>query len=303
MSTDNPTVSVVVPTYYRNETLRDAIESVREQRYPSVETIVVDDSGEQFAESVVAEYEDVIYVGFDENRGANAARTVGAEQAEGSYIQFLDDDDVLRPEKIGEHVALLEFKPEVGVAYCGQETVEGDRSLPLPDGRGDVLELALTFELRSCVTSTMLIDANVLDHILPLPDTPGSDDTYIKIELSRLTHFDFVDEALVVRRDFDDSRGASKGAVIGTKRVLNDYKDLYDQHPPSVRQEAAATAYTREAEYHLSEQRWSFKAIKAQALACRYASEVGVGRLGWFVGMLFGKPGVKIAKQIYRSYR
>ena len=303
MNTDSPTVSVVIPPYYRNETLRDAIESVQEQRYPSVELIVVDDSGERFAESIVTEYNGASYIGLDENRGANVARTIGANQATGSYVQFLDDDDVLHPDKTGEQVALLESDSEVGVAYCGQETTGGERSLPLPDGRGDVLEQALKFELQSCVTSTMLIDVDVLNRILPLPDTPGADDTYLKIELSRFTHFDFTEEPLVVRRDFDDSRGTSKGAVVGTKRVIEEYRSLYEQHPPSVRKEAVATAYTREAEYYLTEQNWSFKAIKTQALACYCAPEIRISRLGRFIGMLFGKPGIETAKWAYRSYR
>lgn len=303
MPTDNPTVSVVVPTYYRNEMLRDAIESVREQRYPSVEIIVVDDSGERFAEPVVGEYNDVTYVAFDENRGSNAARTVGAKRAAGSYIQFLDDDDMLRCEKLSKQVALLDSNPEAGVAYCGQKTVDGERSIPRSDGRGDVLELALSFKLRSCVTTTMLVDAEVLDQILPLPNTPGSDDTYIKIDLSRITEFDFIPEPLVVRRDLDDSRGATEGAVVGTKRALEKYESLYSQYPPSVRQEAVATAYTRQAEYHLTEKHWSLEAVKAQSFACYHAPEIGLGHLGRLVGVMFGKPGLELAKRIYRSHR
>lgn len=51
--TDEPLVSVVVPTYYRNDRLRDAIESVLAQEYGHVELLVVDDSGERCAGEVL----------------------------------------------------------------------------------------------------------------------------------------------------------------------------------------------------------------------------------------------------------
>jgi len=54
-------VSVIVPTYYRNDRLRDTIGSVEAQTYDPIETIVVDDSGEAHARPVADEF-DVRYL-------------------------------------------------------------------------------------------------------------------------------------------------------------------------------------------------------------------------------------------------
>jgi len=172
-STDAPLVSVVIPTYYRNDRLRGAIESVADQDQPT-EIIVVDDSGEGHAAPVVEAF-DLTYLALDRNRGSNPARTMGAERASGAFVQFLDDDDRLLPGKLARQVDLLESM-EAGVAYCGMTYEDGQTVLPDPAVRGDVLDAALAFAMSPCVTSTMLTDREVLDEVLPLPDRPGGDD-------------------------------------------------------------------------------------------------------------------------------
>jgi glycosyltransferase involved in cell wall biosynthesis len=110
----NGLVSVVIPTYYRNDGLRRAIESALSQTYDPVEVIVVDDSGERYAEPVAREY-DVTYIAHEENLGGNPARNTGIKAASGEYIQLLDDDDRLLPEKLERQIPALEADPSVGV--------------------------------------------------------------------------------------------------------------------------------------------------------------------------------------------
>lgn len=142
-----PDISVVVPTYYRNDLLRDALESITEQTVTPTQAVVVDDSGEAHAESVVAEFDDVRYIPLDRNRGQNAALNIGIRETDGEYVQLLDDDDYLKPTKLARQRSLLERRPEVGVAYCGVEWTDGRIDRPDPDARGTVLSRALAFEM------------------------------------------------------------------------------------------------------------------------------------------------------------
>lgn len=59
-------VSVIIPTYFRNENLKQAIESCIQQDFGSVEIIVVDDSGEEYAQPVVSDYDNVEYIALSE---------------------------------------------------------------------------------------------------------------------------------------------------------------------------------------------------------------------------------------------
>ncbi|WP_049900058.1 glycosyltransferase family 2 protein [Halococcus agarilyticus] len=295
---DAPLVSVVIPTYYRNDRLGGAIESVLDQDHPT-EIIVVDDSGESHAAPVVAEY-DVTYLELDRNRGSNPARTVGAERASGDFVQFLDDDDRLLPTKLARQIALLEHT-EAGVAYCGM-TFEGGRTvLPDPDVRGDVLEPALAFEMSPCVTSTMLIACDALDAVLPLAERPGGDDLGMMIDLARRATFEFVDDSLVRRGVIDDSRGKSPGLIRGRLEIVREYDDLYRAASPEIRADALANTYRLEGRMHLRDSRWSGAAVRSFARACYHAPSLRTAvPLG---ASLFGQPGMDAMQRVYRLVR
>lgn len=296
-------VSVVIPTYYRNERLRDAIESVRAQQLEQIELIVVDGTGEAHARPVISEYDDVLFLSQDTDQGPHAARSVGVEYAKGQYVQFLDDDDRLRPGKLAKQVSILENQERVGVAYCGVKH-EGE-SVEYPDPRvsGDVLEHALAFTPTTWTTSTLLIDRDVLQQIMPLQNRHGADDIGMRIELARLTHFDYVNELLVIAGHTDDSLGRSWASIEGRKLVLQMYQELYDQHHLDVKKSALSELHRRKARRHLDEQLWSLSAILSFGRSIYYAPDPSIADVGEFVSSLAGRPGKKTASYSLRFYR
>ncbi|MFC4407864.1 glycosyltransferase family 2 protein [Haloarchaeobius iranensis] len=296
--TEDPLVSIVIPTYYRNHELVEAIESVEEQSYSNVETIVVDDSGERNAESVV-EGRDIKYIAFDENRGAQSARMEGIETATGKFVQLLDDDDRLQEDKLKKQVALLREEDDVGVVYSGFVWKDGGVVLPNKDIRGDVLKQALTFKMAPCITSTMLIQSSLLEEVLPFKDRPGADDIGFKIELALRTEFDFVDEPLVIRRDSEGSRGKSWGSYEGRLQILEDYEDVYEHRPASEYKEAKAYTELQRAEVELSNSIWSFDAILAGVRMC--LSYPRVLFFCYLASIVWGRPGYVLGRKIYST--
>ncbi|MCS6847222.1 MAG: glycosyltransferase family 2 protein [Anaerolineae bacterium] len=94
-------VSVVIPTYNRAELLPEAIASVRQQDYPDLEIIVVDDgSTDRTPEVVRALGRDIHFVRLERNHGVATARNVGVSLASGDAIAFLDSDDLWPPDKL-----------------------------------------------------------------------------------------------------------------------------------------------------------------------------------------------------------
>ncbi len=295
---DDSLVSVVIPTYYRNDRLRGAIESVIAQTQPT-ELVVVDDSGEGHAKSVVDEY-DLTYVELGSNVGSNPARSVGAERASGDFVQFLDDDDRLLPTKLAKQVALLE-RTGREVAYCGMTYEDHTTILPDSAARGDVLARALEFSLSPCVTSTMLVAREALEAVLPLPDRPGGDDLGLMIDLAREHEFVFVEEALVERGVIEDSRGKSPGLIRGRKELIHEYDDLYDEFPPSVRANALANTDKLAGRMELRGQQWSPSAVRSFALACYHAPSLRT--VIPLVASLFGRPGLNAMQRGYSLVR
>ena len=142
-------VSVVIPVFDGAAFLLEALESVRAQRYPHWEVIVVDDGSTDASGSVaraVAEREPRVRVRSQPNRGHPAARNTGLVECRGEYLQFLDADDRLCPGKLESQVAFLEMHPEVDIVtgearYYSARGREPTRELapPLPHSLADLL--------------------------------------------------------------------------------------------------------------------------------------------------------------------
>jgi glycosyltransferase involved in cell wall biosynthesis len=298
-SDDAPTVSVVIPTHFRNDRLRAALDSVAAQTYPAVETVVVDDSGERHAESVVADY-DARYLAFDENRGSNAARSAGVAATSGAFVQLLDDDDRLHPEKLARQVAVFESDPEVGVVYCGMRFEDDRVVLPDPEARGEVLDRALAFDLYPCQTTTMLLRRSALATVFPAESRPGGDDLAYMIELARRTEFEFVADPLVVRglggSDGERSRGSSLGLYEGRMRLLEEYADLYDAAPDWARRRALVGTYLFKGQRLLADAAWSAGATAAFARAAWLQRDAYT--VGLCLASLGGRPGIALGSAV-----
>lgn len=300
------TISVIIPTHYRNQQLSVAIQSVLNQNYDNIECIVVDDSGEGYAEPVIRLYNDVNPVYHSENGGWAAAYTSGIEASSGEYIQFLDDDDHLLQGKLSKTAAVLENNQNVGVSYCG--VIRGDEGefLPKPEVAGDILEHALMFQTFPLWTGSMLMERDVLIDCMPLAGMSEEDDldielgdTNLKIELARRTLFDYVDECLVYYHRQGNKLWTGPRKFHKVMQNVRYQQELYDRYP-SIRRELLASWYQRQGLYWLEERTWSTKAIIC-FLKSIYYSQGTTNKLksglGTFIS-IFGHPGWLAAERV-----
>ncbi len=106
-------VSVIIPVYNSEKYLEAAICSILNQTYKNIELIIVDDGSADNSLAVSKRFEgERVKVFHQQNKGASAARNKGLAEANGVYIQFLDADDLISPDKIEAQVNLLQAKPE-----------------------------------------------------------------------------------------------------------------------------------------------------------------------------------------------
>lgn len=113
---DNPSVSVIIPTYNRAHLLGRAIQSVLNQTYKDFEIIVVDDGSTDNTEEVMKGFDDrrIRYIRLSQNSGGSSVpRNIGLKAARGEYIASLDDDDFwLDKDKLKSQVEFLEDYPD-----------------------------------------------------------------------------------------------------------------------------------------------------------------------------------------------
>lgn len=110
---ERPLVSVVVPTRNNSRTIRACLQSVREQTYPRVELVVVDNHSSDETLQVATALADVAVTGGPER---SAQRNLGITHAEGQWVLWLDSDMVLPPRSIELAVRTAESSGATGVA-------------------------------------------------------------------------------------------------------------------------------------------------------------------------------------------
>ena len=112
-----PLVSIIIPNYNKAPYIRESIESALNQTYKNIEVIVVDDGSTDKSKEIIKSFGKRIKAYFLPHKNANVARNFGFKKSKGEYIQFLDSDDIILPEKIEKQVELLE-KTGADMALC-----------------------------------------------------------------------------------------------------------------------------------------------------------------------------------------
>lgn len=123
-----PLVSVIIRTMGR-ETLDQALASVSDQRYPALEIVLVDARGDNdalhhFGRRAADIPWQIVSTGQALNRPQ--AANAGLDQARGSYILFLDDDDWIAADHIDQLANILETRDDIGVAYSSAVETTAD---------------------------------------------------------------------------------------------------------------------------------------------------------------------------------
>lgn len=116
-------VSILIPCYNAERWVGQAIESALEQTWPEKEVIVVDDGSTDGSLAVIRSFGDRICWETGPNRGGNRTRNHLLELARGEWLQYLDSDDYLLPEKVTQQMEFLTAHPETDVVF-GPSTFE-----------------------------------------------------------------------------------------------------------------------------------------------------------------------------------
>lgn len=106
----NELVSIITPSYNTAAYIGDTIRSVLAQTYQNWEMIIVDDCSTDNTDEVVASFTDsrIRYLKNEKNSGAAVSRNYALREARGTWIAFLDSDDLWMPEKLERQLSFME---------------------------------------------------------------------------------------------------------------------------------------------------------------------------------------------------
>ena len=208
-------VSTIIPVHNRARLVQEAVASVLAQTYRPIEVIIVDDGSTddtpQAVDALMAEYPSEIRVLHQKNAGPGLAREAGRKAARGEFIQYLDSDDVLLPEKFALQVAGLYANAECGVAYGYTRYRHADGRLePLPwKGSGERVDAMFPSFLKSrwWDTPTPLYRASVCDAAGPWTNLRLEEDWEYDCRIAALgTRLHFSEAYVAEVRDHDQGR-------------------------------------------------------------------------------------------------
>jgi glycosyltransferase involved in cell wall biosynthesis len=114
----NPLVSILIPAYNSEKWIRATIKSALAQTWPNKEIILVDDGSKDNTYKVAKEFESkLVKVVTQVNGGASSARNKALSLSNGDFIQWLDSDDILAPDKIERQLAETGFNVQTRTVY------------------------------------------------------------------------------------------------------------------------------------------------------------------------------------------
>jgi glycosyltransferase involved in cell wall biosynthesis len=181
-------ISVIMPVYNRADTVRGAIASVLEQDFADFELVIVDDGSEDGTVAAISQMHDYRIKLFiqSENRGGNAARNRGIQEAQAPVVCFLDSDDRYLPHKLAKIARYFRDNPDVDAVIDSFE-------LQYPPEKGG----ARTARINSATDSSQAVEEAIYARTL-FKATPA-----VSARRSALLQIGMFDETLKRRQDMD----------------------------------------------------------------------------------------------------
>jgi glycosyltransferase involved in cell wall biosynthesis len=231
-----PKISVIIPTFNLSGLVGQAVESVLGQSITDFELVIVDDGSTDNTREVIKKFVDKrIKYYYKDNGGLASARNFGIKNSSGSFVAFLDDDDLWPPDYLAVMLGALEKSDDYGVAYCAPTQV-------YPDGRqvrayrakdclsGWITKQLFNKNLVYCQAAVFLRQA--LKDFRWDESLRTSSDNDVVLMLSLTTKFLFVPNVDVVRRVRRDGisvHSFSKNINCDKIRVMERFYRLYGQ--------------------------------------------------------------------------
>ncbi|MGH6659057.1 MAG: glycosyltransferase family 2 protein [Sphingomicrobium sp.] len=229
-----PRISVIIPTYNRQQMIGEAIDSVLAQRFADFELIVVDDRSTDDSAAIVAAYTDprVKLIVLDHNKGSNAARNAGIGAARAPLLCFLDSDDLYLPGKLEFVGRAFAADPSLDVLVDSSMRVASPRAkVRIMENRnpvtGSTEEFALALFRKHLFKSTSAISVKREAAIRAgqfAEDIRQRQDFDFLIRLTESAHCKSTDEILWVKRWIEDR-------ITNRERFFAATLELVRRHP------------------------------------------------------------------------
>lgn len=268
----NPRVSILIPCHNAELWVGAAVRSALAQTWPEKEVIVIDDGSTDASSRILSPFEDRIQLIRRENRGGNPTRNELLAMATGDWVQYLDADDFLYPDKIERQMAVVASDTDVVYGpLIVEEHVDGKVSRRefrphATDGDHDAWAYHLHWDLTQ--TGGALFRRKMLDLVGGWNETKHccqDNELYFRL-LQHDARFVHCDHAGAVYRRFVNSTVSTRNGTRVRREIVNLLAEaeewLKERKGWTERRRAAANDYR----FGLARQVWPEDPVAAKEL-------------------------------------
>ena len=228
-TTNHPLVSVIIPTYNRGWIIKEAIDSVLAQDFEDFELIIVDDGSTDHTAAIINSYQEDIIILRQKNQGVSAARNRGLAEASGSFVAFLDSDDLWLPQKLSRQVDFFHSNPDALI--CQTEEIWIRNNMRVNPKKRHKKPSGMIFEpsLALCLVSPSAVmirhclfeEVGVFDERLP-----ACEDYDLWLRISCRYPVYLIDTQLIIKRgghhdQLSASPGLDKFRIASLKNIID----------------------------------------------------------------------------------
>lgn len=223
-------VSVVIPTFNREQVLERAIKSVLDQSYQNIELIVIDDGSTDNTKDICSKF-DLKYL-YQKNKGVSSARNLGIQNSNGEFISFLDSDDEWHPTKLKKQIELMNLNPELNFIHTNEiwirNNVRVNAHKKHKKGGGDQFLRSLEFCVIS--PSTVIVRKEIFEtYGFFREDFPVCEDYDLWLKITSQEEVGFIEEELLYKHGGHSDQLSTKYFAMDYWRIKS-LKFVLDQN-------------------------------------------------------------------------
>ena len=207
---------MVMPVYNAEDYVWLAVTSILDQSFADFDLIVVDDGSTDSTAAIVKHFDDarVHYAQTIGRTGAGGARNVGLGLARGTYVAFLDADDLAYEHRLATQLAYMDSHPKTALLGAGYDVIDSGgtilATLTKPSGAASV-RLKMLFD-NTIATSLAFARRNVLLEVGPFDESSAVQDYDLWARIASRHPIARLPEVLGAYRDHAASTYGAAGA-------------------------------------------------------------------------------------------
>lgn len=224
-------VSIIMPVYNTNNYLKEAIQSIIKQTYKNWELIIINDGSTDNCLKTINIYinDKIKLINFEKNKGTAIARNAGIDMAKGTYIAFLDSDDIWKADKLRKQIKFME-RENADFSFSAYDRISEDA----PNLK-KIVKVPYKIEYIQALKNTIILTSTVIINIekinkeeIKMPNIKIAEDTATWYNILRNGKIAYgYNESLVQYRCRKNSLSANKiKSIYNLWQVYKKYEKL-----------------------------------------------------------------------------